>query len=92
MVGGRRPLAESKRAYFEPRFGRDFSQVRVHTDTRTAESAWAVNARAFTVGRDVVFRAGKYVPGKSEGRRLMAHELTHVMQQSGKKNLEQRIQ
>ena len=83
--GGGRPLAESERAYFEPRFGRDFSQVRMHTDTRAAESARAVNARAFTVGQDVVFGAGQYAQGASEGRRLMAHELTHVVQQYGKK-------
>ena len=84
--GGGRPLAESERAYFEPRFGRDFSQVRMHTDTRAAESARAVNARAFTVGQDVVFGAGQYAQGASEGRRLMAHELTHVIQQQSSLN------
>ena len=83
--GGGSPLPESTRNFFEPRFSCDFSQVRVHTDTLAAESAQAVNARAFTVGQDVVFGAGQYAQGASEGRRLMAHELTHVMQQSGKK-------
>ena len=78
--GGGRSLAESERAYFEPRFGVDFSQVRLHTDSQAAESA-----RAFTVGQDVVFGAGQYAQGRSEGRRLVAHELTHVVQQSGKK-------
>ena len=57
----------------------------MHTNTRAADSARAVNAQAYTVGRDMVFGAGQYAPGKSEGRRLMAHELTHVVQQSGKK-------
>ena len=82
--GRGKPLPESDRAYFEPRFGRDFSQVRMHTDTRAAESARAVNARAFTAGRDVVFGAGKYAPGTSEGRKLMAHEFTHVIQQTAR--------
>jgi hypothetical protein len=81
MRGGGQPLTESDRAFFEPRFGYDFSQVRVHTDTRAAETARAVNARAYTVGRDVVFGAGEYAPGASAGQRLMAHELTHVVQQ-----------
>jgi len=80
---GGQPLSESKRAFFEPRFGYDFSQVRMYTDTRAAEMAQVVNARAFTVGRDVVFGAGQYVPGSTEGRRLLAHELTHVIQQGG---------
>jgi hypothetical protein len=79
--GGGKPLAESERVFFEPRFGRDFSQVRLHTDTRAAATAQAVNARAFTVGHDVVFGMGQYTPGMSQGRMLMAHELTHVMQQ-----------
>ena len=79
--GGGQPLPGSTRAFFEPRFGQDFSQVRLHTDTRAAESARAVNARAFTLGRDVVFGAGQYAPGTSMGRRLMGHELTHVVQQ-----------
>jgi len=85
IKGGGRPLAESERAYFEPRFGVDFNRVRVHTDTRAADSARELNARAFTLGKDVVFGAGEYAPGASEERRLMAHELTHVVQQSGKK-------
>ncbi|MBE0523838.1 MAG: DUF4157 domain-containing protein [Methanosarcinales archaeon] len=81
--GGGQPLAESERGFFEPRFGHDFSQVRLHTDTRAAETAQAVNARAYTVGQDVVFGTGQYVPGISEGRRILAHELTHVVQQQG---------
>jgi len=81
--GGGRPLAESERAYFEPRFGHDFSQVRMHTDALAAESARAINAQAFTMGQDVVFGAGQYAPESSTGQRLMAHELTHVIQQGG---------
>jgi hypothetical protein len=76
------PLEAATRASMEPRFGYDFSRVRVHTDARAAESARAVHALAYTVGRDVVFGAGQYVPGTSAGRRLLAHELTHVVQQT----------
>jgi hypothetical protein len=65
----------------EPRFGYDFSHVRVHTDDQAAESANAVNAVAYTVGYDVVFGLGRYAPMTSDGRRLLAHELTHVIQQ-----------
>jgi len=75
------PLEASTRAFMEPRFGHDFSQVRMHTDAKAAESARAVNALAYTVGSNVVFGAGQYTPGTNEGRRLMAHELTHVVQQ-----------
>ena len=82
IKGGGRPLAESERAFFEPRFGYDFGHVRVHADKQAAESARAVNARAYTVGRDVAFESGQYTPGTSEGKRLIAHELTHVVQQS----------
>jgi hypothetical protein len=67
----------------QPGRGHDFSEVRVHTDARAAESARAVGARAYAVGRDVVFGAGQYAPGGREGRRLMAHELAHVVQQHG---------
>ena len=81
LKGGGQLLPESDRAYFEPRFGRDFGDVRVHSDVQAAEVAKGVNARAFTVGRDVVFGEGQYVPGMSQGRRLLAHELTHVVQQ-----------
>lgn len=90
MRGGGQPLPESVRAFFEPRFGYDFSSVRVHTDAGAAQSAQALNARAFTLGRDVVFVAGQYSPGTTAGRRLLAHELAHVVQQS--KNICPRIQ
>ena len=76
-------LDASARAFMEPRFGRDFSQVRIHTDATAAASAAAVNARAYTVGRDIVFAGGAYRPGTAEGRTLLAHELAHVAQQQG---------
>src|SRR5258706_11911466 len=76
-------LDAGTQAFMESRFGHDFSQVRVHTDARAAESAREVNALAFTVGRDVVFGAKQYAPEMSEGKRLLAHELTHVVQQGG---------
>ena len=65
----------------EPRFGHDFSQVRVHADTKAAESAQSVNALAYTFGHDMVFGRGQYEPGTSEGRKLLGHELAHVVQQ-----------
>ena len=77
------PLDVSTRAFMEPRLGHDFSQVRVHADTRAAESAGAVNALAYTVGRDVVFGVGQYAPSTIDGQRTLAHELTHVAQQRG---------
>lgn len=67
----------------EPRFGHDFSSVRIHSDAIAAESATAVNALAYTVGRDIVFAADRYAPATAAGRRLLAHELTHVVQQGG---------
>ena len=75
------PLDFSTRAFMEPRFRQDFSQVRVHDDEQAAESARSVGAHAYTVGKHVVFGAGKYAPQSREGRHLLAHELTHVAQQ-----------
>lgn len=86
------PLDSATRAYVEPRFGRDFSQVRVHTDAKAAGSARAANALAYTVGRDVVFGTGKYAPMTHEGRRLMAHELTHVVQQVNQSSLQSKLE
>lgn len=77
------PLDPSTRAFFEPCFGHDFSQVRVHTDAKAADSARAVNALAYTVGRDVVFGLGMYKPETALGKQLLTHELTHVLQQNG---------
>ncbi len=85
MKGGGHPLSEGERAFFEPRFGYDFSGVRVHTDSNATESAQSVNAQAYTVGRDIVFGKEKYSPGSSDGKKLLAHELTHIIQQNGEK-------
>lgn len=76
-----RPLEAATRTEMEDRFGHDFADVRVHTDVRAAESAGVINARAFTVGRDLVFGRGEYQPGTRIGRGLLAHELAHVIQQ-----------
>lgn len=75
------PLDTGTRAFFEPSFGHDFSDVRVHTDAKAAESAQAVHALAYTVGRNIVFDAGQYLPVTMVGQRLLAHELAHVVQQ-----------
>ncbi len=82
LASSGQPLDTDTRGFMEPRFGHDFSGVRVHTDAKAAESARAVNALAYTVGRNVVFGTGQYAPGTGEGRRLLAHELTHVVQQA----------
>jgi hypothetical protein len=76
------PLDHATRAYFEPRFGYNLEQVRVHTDTRAAESAAAIQALAYTAGNNLVFGTGQYAAGSAGGRRLLAHELVHVVQQS----------
>lgn len=75
------PLDPAPRSFMESRFGHDFSQVRIHTDAKAAESARAVNAHVYTVGQDVVFDAGQYMPETIQGKQLLAHELTHVVQQ-----------
>jgi hypothetical protein len=75
------PLDPATRTFMEPRFGHDFSKVRVHTDARAAEAALSIDARAFTSDRGIVFGAGEYAPQTLSGRRLVAHELTHVVQQ-----------
>ena len=77
------PLDAATRAYFEPRFGRDFSDVQVHSGPSAAQSAHDVNAHAYTVGHSIAFDSGRFDPGSREGRRLIAHELTHVAQQQG---------
>ncbi|HKQ31493.1 MAG TPA: DUF4157 domain-containing protein [Burkholderiales bacterium] len=76
------PLDNTMRDFFEPRFGFDLSRVQIHTDARAAASAQAVGARAYTAGNHVVFGNGEYAPHSTSGRRLLAHELTHVAQQS----------
>ncbi len=79
---GGQPLTREERSFFEPRFGRDLGNVRLHTDQQAAAAARDVNARAFTRGQDVYFADGQYQPHSDAGRRLMAHELTHTVQQS----------
>ncbi len=81
LRGGGRPLPAPLRDFYEPRFGADFGGVRLHTGEQAAGTAQAVRARAFTVGRDIVFGAGQYAPETAAGRSLLAHELTHVVQQ-----------
>ena len=76
-------LSASARAYFEPRFGHDFSHVRIHTDQSAAEAAESVSARAYTLGSDIVFGAGEFAPETTEGKRVLTHELVHVVQQGG---------
>src|SRR5262249_15068738 len=77
-----RPLDRSISNFMESRFGFDFSRVRVHTDSRAASSARAIDARAYTAGTHVVFAEGQFAPSTADGRRLLAHELTHVVQQT----------
>jgi hypothetical protein len=79
--GGGEPLRDDTRSLMESRFDHDFSDVRVHTDSRASESAKSVNAHAYTVGSNVVFRSGMFDPQSEPGQRLLAHELTHVVQQ-----------
>jgi Domain of unknown function (DUF4157) len=74
-------LDADTRAYFEPRYGHDFSRVRVHADQQASEAARAVDAAAYTVGSQIGFAEGRYQPGTAAGRRLLAHELAHVAQQ-----------
>ncbi len=75
------PLDAGSRDFFEPRFGHDFSRLRVHTDAGAAAAARALNARAFTVGQDVVFGEKQFAPHHEAGQRLLAHELAHTVQQ-----------
>ena len=85
--GGGRPLSRSERGFFESRFETDFSNVRLHDDTNAASVAQSINSRAFTLGCDVVFGPREYSPSSASGRRLLAHELTHVAQQNGEDNV-----
>lgn len=83
LKDGGRPLSVSERSFFEPRFGANFSYVRLYTDSSASNIAKSINARAFTHGRNVVFGSGEYSPDTSSGMKLLAHELTHVVQQNG---------
>jgi Domain of unknown function (DUF4157) len=81
IKGVGQPLSLSLRNFFEPRFGYDFSGVKIHSVSYAAESASMINAEAYTIGRNIVFGAGQFKPETNEGRRLLAHELTHLVQQ-----------
>ena len=81
--GGGSPLSEEAQSFMEPRFGTDFSGVRVHTDSSAVQMNQSIQAQAFTHGQDIYFNSGKYSPDTNEGKSLLAHELTHVVQQRG---------
>jgi hypothetical protein len=88
LAGRGTPLDPALRREMERRFGYDFSRVRVHTGPAAGQSALDVNAHAFTVGHDIVFGAGQFAPDSRAGKRLLSHELAHVVQQSGGDHLE----
>lgn len=83
LGGAGQPLSTVERNFFEPRFGRDLNQVRVHTGAKAAQAARLLGAQAYVIGRNVVFGQGQYRPGTLQGRHLLAHELAHTIQQSG---------
>lgn len=83
LSGGGEPLDADTRKFMEPRFGVNFSDVRIHTDSKASQSSEAMAARAYAVGPNIAFKSGEYSPGSSDGKRLLAHELTHVVQQTG---------
>jgi Domain of unknown function (DUF4157) len=82
------PLDPRTRNFMESRFGQDFNQVRIHVDDQSASSAQAIHAQAYTAGKNIVFNTGLYQPETDQGRHLLAHELTHVIQQTGNQPLE----
>ena len=82
QAGSGKPLDDSSRQFFEPRLGRDLSDVRVHTGSNASRMAESLGARAFTTGNDIAFGEGQYEPSAATGRKLLAHELVHVVQQS----------
>lgn len=82
LKGGGQPLPQSARSFFEPRFGRNLSHVQVHADAKADTLNLALSARAFTTGKDMFFQQGAFSPDSSSGRELLAHELTHVVQQT----------
>lgn len=86
-----KPLTPNQRSFFEPRFGTNFANVRLHTDTNAAHLARLVSARAFTTGGNIYFGRGEYSPNTMQGKRLMAHELTHTVQQTGKSGVKQNV-
>lgn len=89
-IGAGRPLPTGLRSFFEPRFGQSFENVRIHTDGPANAASEKLNARAFTYGRDIAFASSEYKPETAEGRRLMAHELAHTVQQGQNRQAVQR--
>jgi Domain of unknown function (DUF4157) len=81
-LSGGKQLSKNERDFFEPGLGYDFSNVRLHTGNEANQSAENINALAYTHGNDIVFASNQYQPGTNEGRKLLAHELTHVVQQN----------
>lgn len=92
LSGGGQPLPAAERSFFEPRFGQDFGQVRLHTGSEAASLAQAVGAQAFTLGREIVFDQGEFQAGTSGGRELLAHELAHVVQQGETAPIQRQVQ
>ncbi len=89
-LGAGAPLPASELAFFGPRFGHDLSAVRIHTGAQANDASRAIAARAFTLGNDVAFANGEYRPGTAGGRALIAHELTHTVQQTDGQTLRRR--
>jgi hypothetical protein len=87
-----KPLPAETRTFFEPRFDHEFDRVRIHTDRAAAESAAAVQSVAFTAGKNIVFGSGQFAPGTHQGKKLLAHELSHVVQQNGSNGTPSRLQ
>lgn len=83
IKNGGNQLSGEERSYFEPRFGIGLDHVRIHTDGRAAKISQAINAKAFTLNNNIAFNSGYYSPASRDGKRLLAHELTHVIQQTG---------
>lgn len=90
LDGKGKPMSSKERAFFEPRFNQNFSSVRLHTEPKAARTAQEINAVAYTSGNHIIFSQGEYQPETGNGRRLMAHELTHVLQQGGRQGTIQR--
>lgn len=91
LKSGGNPLDKDVRRFMEPRFGYDFAKVKIHTDVKAGKSAEAIGAKAYTSGRNIVFAPGRYQPQTAKGRKLIAHELTHVVQQNRLKTRRQMI-
>jgi len=90
--GGGTGMDNNTRAFMESRFGADFSTVKIHTDNQAVQMSRALNAHAFTVGSDIYFNEGQYKPAHTSGKHLLAHELTHVLQQSGYRHVQRQTE